>query len=112
MNVRLMDSLLGVLAGGGCLYLIAVAYRLLKKREGMGGGDIKLLAMIGGFLGLQSLIFVLLASSLLGAVIGILIIILKKGGMKYAIPFGPFLSTAAIAYIFFGEFTARFLLIM
>jgi leader peptidase (prepilin peptidase) / N-methyltransferase len=68
----------------------------------MGGGDIKLLAMIGAFLGWQSLPFVLLVSSLLGAVVGVAIMIAKGRDMKYAVPFGPFLSLAAVAYLFFG----------
>jgi leader peptidase (prepilin peptidase)/N-methyltransferase len=75
----------------------------------MGGGDIKLLAMIGGFLGWKSLIFVLLFSSLAGAVVGITAMVIKKQDMKYAVPFGPFLSLAAIAYIFWGDVFMRFL---
>ena len=71
MDVTPMDSLIGILAGGGCLYLVAFVYQLLTKREGMGGGDIKLLAMLGGFLGWQSLWLIIMASSLIGAVAGI-----------------------------------------
>ena len=84
-------------------------YQLLKKTEGMGGGDIKLLAMMGGFLGWQSLLFVILFSSLIGAVVGIALIIYKKGDMKYAIPFGPFLSMAAVAYLFWGDVFMKFI---
>ena len=94
------EALIGLLVGGGVLFLIALIYEFIAKREGMGGGDIKLLAMIGAFLGWKSLIFVLLFGSMTGAVIGITAMILKKQDMKYAIPFGPFLSAAAIAYIF------------
>jgi len=78
--------------------------------EGMGGGDIKLLAMIGGFFGWQSLIFVLLFSSFTGAIIGITAMIIKKQDTKYAVPFGPFLSAAAVAYIFWGEAFMRYLI--
>ena len=111
MNIRYLDSLLGILIGGGCLYLIAAGYELLKKREGMGGGDIKLLAMVGAFFGWQSLWFILLAASLLGAIVGISVMISKGEDMKYAVPFGPFLSIAAVAYIFFGEYMTRLLLV-
>jgi leader peptidase (prepilin peptidase)/N-methyltransferase len=76
----------------------------------MGGGDIKLLAMIGGFFGWKSLIFILLVSSLTGAVVGIAAMLIKKQDLKYAVPFGPFLSAAAIAYIFWGDVFMRVLL--
>jgi leader peptidase (prepilin peptidase) / N-methyltransferase len=104
------EALIGLLIGGGVLFTIAFVYELLTKREGMGGGDIKLLAMIGGFLGWKSLIFILLFSSLFGAVIGIAAMIIKKQDTKYAVPFGPFLSAAAIAYLFWGTEFMRFLL--
>ena len=109
MDVPFLDSVLGILIGGGCLYLIALVYQLIRKREGMGGGDIKLLAMIGAFLGWKSLLFILLASSLLGAIVGGSVMIYKGKDMKYAVPFGPFLSIAAVAYIFFGEDATKFL---
>lgn len=97
------DSLIGLFLGGGVLYAIALLYYLWKKQEGMGGGDIKLLAMIGAFLGWQALPFVIFASSLLGATIGIIAMIQQGKGGKTRIPFGPFLSLAALAYLFFSE---------
>ncbi|OPY87616.1 MAG: Leader peptidase PppA [Smithella sp. PtaU1.Bin162] len=109
VRIPWLEALIGLLVGGGVLFAVAAAYELITKREGMGGGDIKLLAMIGGFLGWKSLIFILLCSSALGAVVGILIMIIKKQDMKYAVPFGPFLSAAAVAYLFFGEIFMRFL---
>jgi len=105
-----LEALIGLLIGGGVLLAIAYGYELITKREGMGGGDIKLLAMIGGFLGWKSLIFVLLFSSLTGAVVGIAAMIVKKQDTKYAIPFGPFLSAAAVAWIFWGDAFIRFLI--
>jgi leader peptidase (prepilin peptidase)/N-methyltransferase len=104
MNLRFLDAFLGFLIGGGVLYSVAFVYELITKREGMGGGDIKLLAMIGAFLGWQSLLFVLLISSFAGAAVGIAIMIVKGRDMKYAVPFGPFLSLGAIAYLFFGAY--------
>lgn len=102
-NLTWRDSLIGILAGGGVLYAIALGYYLWKKQEGMGGGDIKLLAMIGAFLGWQSLPFVIFASSLTGATIGILVMIREGKGGKTRIPFGPFLSLAGLAYLFFAK---------
>jgi leader peptidase (prepilin peptidase)/N-methyltransferase len=104
MNLRFFDAFLGFLIGGGVLYGVAFVYELITKREGMGGGDIKLLAMIGAFLGWQSLLFVLLISSFAGAAVGIALMIIKGQDMKYAVPFGPFLSLGAIAYLFFGAY--------
>jgi leader peptidase (prepilin peptidase)/N-methyltransferase len=109
MNLRVLDAFLGFLIGGGVLYGVAFFYELITKREGMGGGDIKLLAMIGAFLGWQSLLFVLLISSFVGAAVGITIMLVRGRDMKYAVPFGPFLSLGALAYLFFGaELTAFF----
>lgn len=110
LKVPWTDAIIGLLAGGGILFAIALSYELITKREGMGGGDIKLLAMIGGFLGWKSLIFTLLVSSLLGAIAGIILMIIYKQNMKYAVPFGPFLSAAAVAYIFFGDIFMQFLI--
>jgi leader peptidase (prepilin peptidase)/N-methyltransferase len=103
MGVPWLQVVLGVLIGGGCLYVVAVVYELITKREGMGGGDIKLLAMLGGFLGWESLIFIVFVSSFLGALVGISMMIVKGKDMKYAVPFGPFLSIAAVAYLFVGQ---------
>lgn len=99
--VTWQDSLIGILVGGGILYAIAYGYFLWRKVDGMGGGDIKLLAMIGAFLGWQSLPFVIFASSLSGTLVGLLAMIQQKKGGQTRIPFGPFLSLAALAYLFF-----------
>jgi leader peptidase (prepilin peptidase)/N-methyltransferase len=97
------DSGLGIIIGGGIFYIIAGGYYLITKRAGMGGGDIKLLAMIGAFLGWQSLPFVIFASALMGTVIGIFAMIEQKKGGKTVIPYGPFLAGATIIYIFFHQ---------
>ncbi len=101
--VSWQDAALGILCGGGALFAVAYGYYLFTKREGMGGGDIKLLAMIGAFLGWQSLPFVVFGSSLIGAVVGIGAMIQQKKGGKTVIPYGPFLSGAALGYLFFRE---------
>ena len=111
VKIPWLEALIGLLIGGGVLFAIAFVYELLTKREGMGGGDIKLLAMIGGFLGWKSLIFILLFSSFSGAIAGITAMIIKKQDMKYAVPFGPFLSAAAVAYLFWGDAFMRVLIL-
>jgi leader peptidase (prepilin peptidase)/N-methyltransferase len=109
MDLTVWESLLGIVIGGGSLFAIAFLYEIITKREGMGGGDIKLLAMLGAFLGWKSLFFVLFASSLLGAVVGVAAMVMKGQDMKYAVPFGPFLSIAAVAYLFVGADVMNFL---
>jgi leader peptidase (prepilin peptidase) / N-methyltransferase len=109
LKIPWLEALLGLLIGGGILFTIAFVYQLISKREGMGGGDIKLLAMIGGFFGWKSLMFILLFSSFSGAIVGITAMIIKKHDMKYAVPFGPFLSAAAVAYLFWGDTFMRLL---
>ena len=99
----LLDSLLGVLVGGGVLYLVAWLYELVTGTEGIGGGDIKLLAMIGAFLGWPGVPLTLFFASLAGALIGIVLMVSTGKGMKLRIPFGPFLCLGALAYMFFGR---------
>lgn len=98
-----IQSLLGILVGGGTLYIFALGYQFLTKKEGMGGGDIKLLAMIGAFLGWKGALATLILGAFAGSVIGIILIIFKGKDLKYAIPFGPFLSAGAFCTLFFGE---------
>ncbi len=97
------SSLIGLLAGGGVLYAVALVYLLWRKIDGMGGGDIKLLAMIGAWLGWQSLPFVILVSSASGSLVGVIAMLRQKKGGQSRIPFGPFLSFAALLYTFYGE---------
>ncbi len=103
-EVPILDSIFGVILGGGILLLIAYVYEAVKKRQGMGMGDVKLLAMIGAFFGWEGVLFVIFLGSILGSVIGISVIIAKRGDLKYALPFGPFLSIAAVIFIFTGGF--------
>lgn len=96
-------SLLGGLLGGGILYSTAYLYEKATGREGMGGGDIKLIAMIGAFLGWKGALFSIFLGSLLGVAAGV--IAMRKGdeGLKTAIPFGPCLCTAALLARFLAE---------
>jgi leader peptidase (prepilin peptidase)/N-methyltransferase len=101
-QLTFLDSLKGLILGGGSLFVVATLYQWLFKREGMGGGDVKLLAMIGAFLGWKAVILTILLGSLIGSIIGISIMILKGKDFKYAIPFGPFLSLGAVIALFYG----------
>jgi leader peptidase (prepilin peptidase)/N-methyltransferase len=105
------QSVIGLLVGGGVLYAVAAGYYLFTRREGMGGGDIKLLAMIGAFLGWQSLPFVVFGSSILGALVGIGAMAKQKKGGKTMIPYGPFLSVAALLYMFYREIIDYYLML-
>jgi len=100
-QITFLNSLLGILLGGGSLFLVATLYQWLFKREGMGGGDVKLLAMIGAFLGWKAVILTILLSSLIGSITGIIIMVSKGKDFKYAIPFGPFLSLGAVIALFY-----------
>ena len=97
-----IDSILGILLGGGFLFIIAITYKWVTHREGMGGGDIKLLAMVGAWLGWKAIPFILFSSSFIGALIGGISLLLSRKSLRYKIPFGPFISIASIIYIFFG----------
>ena len=97
------SSILGILIGGGVLLALAWAYEAFTGVEGMGGGDIKLLAMIGAFLGWPSVPVTLFFSSLGGSVIGLTAMVIKGVGRKYALPFAPFLCLGALLYLFFGR---------
>ena len=89
--------------------LVAFLYEKISGREGLGGGDIKLLGMIGAWLGYQSLLIVILVSSALGSVIGISVMLISRGNFKTAIPFGPFLALGAFIYAFWGQPLGMFL---
>ncbi len=101
-NLSPIDSLLGILAGGGSLLLIAVAGTYLFRKEAMGGGDVKLAAMIGAFLGWQLTLLSLFLGFFLGSVIGIAVLI-KNKGQSDIVPFGPFIAMGAIIAIFWGQ---------
>ena len=97
------DALLGVLLGAGVLYGIAAAYYLWRREEGLGMGDVKMLAMIGAFLGWKAVLVTLVLSSFSGALLGMVLIAAQRGGMKLALPFGTFLSLGALAAMLAGE---------
>lgn len=113
----LVNSLLGMIIGGGIIYLTGwlfdlVYFKLLKKgpidgeTESMGGGDVKLLAMIGAFLGWQAAILTFFIAPLIGAIIGVFNLLITK---KHTIPYGPFLSLAALILLFWQNTIINFL---
>ncbi|MCS7281570.1 MAG: prepilin peptidase [Desulfobacterota bacterium] len=109
-HFHLKDAIYGTLFGGGVLFIIAYIYEFLAKREGMGFGDVKLLAMIGSFLGVRGAIFSLISGAFFGTILGIVLIAGYGKNLKYAIPFGPFLSLGAATFIFFGDTLTWFLI--
>ena len=102
-DVGLTNALLGVLLGGGLLLLAALVGQVLFQRQGMGLGDVKLLAMIGAFLGWPAVLVTLILASVGGAAIGLLLIVLRRKGRKEYIPFGPYLALGAFLATLWGE---------
>jgi leader peptidase (prepilin peptidase)/N-methyltransferase len=99
----LVGSLLGIAAGGGTLFVIAVAYKLLRRIEGMGGGDVKLMAMVGAFLGYKLALLTIFVASVAGGIIGLFLVHRSSEGMKTSVPFGVFLSPAGIFCLLWGD---------
>ena len=97
------EALIGVLIGGGALYAIAWGYYLWRREEGMGMGDVKMLAMIGAFLGWKAVLVTLVLSSFVGAFVGVGMMAAQRTTMKYALPFGTFLALGAVVAMFAGE---------
>ncbi|MDP2689233.1 MAG: prepilin peptidase [Deltaproteobacteria bacterium] len=98
-----VNSGLGILLGGGALFGIAAGYHFITGAEGMGGGDIKLLAMIGAFAGWKGALVALMLGSFLGAFIGLAVILAMGKGSRFRIPFGPFLAFGAVVHLFYGD---------
>jgi leader peptidase (prepilin peptidase)/N-methyltransferase len=99
----LQSSVVGAMLGYLSLWLVYWAFKLATGKEGMGYGDFKLLAALGAWLGWQMLPLIILLSSLVGAVVGILLIILAKRGRNVPIPFGPYLAAAGLLALFWGQ---------
>jgi leader peptidase (prepilin peptidase)/N-methyltransferase len=90
-----VSSLIGIVVGGGVLLAIAEIYYRLRHEEGLGMGDVKMLAMVGAFVGWQLTFLTLMMASLAGSIIGVALIATRRGNMKYALPFGTFLALGA-----------------
>jgi leader peptidase (prepilin peptidase)/N-methyltransferase len=103
LPVGLLDALMGVAIGGGLLWVLAWASPYLFGKEGMGGGDIKLVAMVGAFLGWKAALLTIMIGSLTGSVIGVSLIVLGFMKRDEYIPFGPFLVFGALVSMFFAQ---------
>ncbi|MFT3960667.1 prepilin peptidase [Propionivibrio sp.] len=99
----LPSAVIGAMAGYLALWSVYWGFKLLTGKEGMGYGDFKLLAALGAWLGWQMLPLIVLLSSMVGAVVGILLIVLAKRGREVPIPFGPYLATAGVIAVFWGD---------
>lgn len=102
-SVPLLDALAGALVGGGILWLFAEGYFRLRGREGMGLGDVKMMFMAGAFLGVRPTLLMLLLASLLGTVVGIVVVWGLGKGREYELPFGTFLGIAGLLIVFVWE---------
>lgn len=103
LPLGLINGVIGLLVGGGILWILAWASPYLFGKEGMGGGDIKLLAMIGAFLGWKPALMTIMVGSFLGSVVGISLIAARVIKREDYIPFGPFLVCGALVALFFGQ---------
>ena len=101
--VSLQDAVLGAMFGYLILWSVYWIFKLLTGKEGMGHGDFKLLAALGAWLGWQVLPLIILLSSLVGAVVGIALMIIKQRGKEIPIPFGPYLAAAGWISLLWGE---------
>lgn len=114
-HLTFWQSLAGALLGGGLFYLLGWVYEKLTGKMGMGGGDVKLMALIGAFLGLHAVPVVILVSAALGSLAGLVAVLVsgswRRGGWRTtAIPYGPFLAGAAWLYLFGKEWLGLLLL--
>lgn len=102
------QSVVGAAAAGGMILAIMGAYYLIRHEEGMGFGDAKLMALLGGYFGfIPGMIYVLVIASAVGAVVGLAVALVQRRGLKMALPFGPFLALGAIVWLFFGDHLVR-----
>lgn len=103
LPITITDSFYGMLFGYGFLFIISKLFKWLAGKDGMGEGDLELLAFIGSFIGLLGCWVTLLIGSILGSVIGIGYMFITKSDRSAKIPFGPFLAIAAILFVLFQE---------
>ncbi len=106
--IRPADAILGAIAGYLLLWLVGGVYKLLRRREGIGQGDYKLLALLGAWTGWQTLPFILLLSSVIGAIMGTILILLRRQSMQKPLPFGPYLCLAGFSTIIYPHWIQCF----
>ncbi len=104
-----LESIIGLLAGGGTLYLLAILGDYFLKKESLGGGDIKLAAMLGAFLGWKNIFIIFFASAVFGLIYALMrMAVARQTKAGRMIPFGPFLSLAGLLALFFGNLLVDF----
>jgi len=103
MTGSLVQSCIGMGFGFGILWTVSVVGRMVLKKDAMGFGDVKLMGALGAFLGIEAVIFIIFVSSLLGSVVGMTLIVLGKKEWQSRIPFGPYISLAAVIWILGGH---------
>ena len=101
--VGVRNAVLGIVLGGGLFLLMAVLSVVILQREGMGGGDIKLIAMLGAFLGWHAVLVTIFLAAVLGAGVGLALILLRRKGRREPLPFGPFLALGALLAMVWGD---------
>jgi len=100
--LSVVDALLGAATGAGILWVFAEGYFRLRGHEGMGLGDVKMMAMAGTFLGAKAVVFTIMAGALLGSVLGAAFMLVRRTGSEYELPFGLFLGAGALVSVFYG----------
>ena len=103
-GIDIVNSAIGLLVGGGSLYLVAMLGDWLFKKESMGGGDIKMAAMLGAFLGWQKVLLIFISSAVIGLVVSLVMMMFSaKLRQNRVVPYGPFLALAAMLAILYGD---------
>jgi leader peptidase (prepilin peptidase)/N-methyltransferase len=103
VDVSFPDALLGASLGGGLLFLVSEVYFRLRKVEGLGMGDVKMMGMVGAFVGWKGVLLTLFLGSLSGTLVGLTVMAASKGDLRTKLPFGTFLGMGAIATVYVGE---------
>lgn len=102
-DLNLKQVLLGALVGSGFLFLVYISYFLIRRKEGLGTGDIIFMLGIGAFLGIKGALLTLILATFAGALVGLFLLLGQKKGWQFALPFGSFLAAAAFVSLVWGE---------
>ena len=103
VDVSFLDALLGAMLGAGLLFLVSEVYFRLRKVEGLGMGDVKMMGMVGAFVGWKGVLLTLFLGSLSGTLVGLVVMAASKGDLRTKLPFGTFLGMGGIATVYLGE---------
>jgi leader peptidase (prepilin peptidase)/N-methyltransferase len=103
VDVSFLNALLGALLGAGLLFLVSEVYFRLRKVEGLGMGDVKMMGMVGAFVGWKGVLLTLFLGSLSGTLVGLVVMAASKGDLRTKLPFGTFLGMGGIATVYLGE---------